>query len=304
MRWYIPQHNGDFRLEAKDDDQSLLIVQDPTLGEEDLLKKFIAKATKKKWTDQILDIKGHAEGELFRVGERKQEILFKAPIDKVGSLLVKLTKPKKATLTAVRFEDGKLVTIEGTEELGVMMKEVVKDKEAKKAATVKRPTPSCPQCMVDAIGPATEALLSFLSEEQHETWRDQRFLIVVGGRSQHRYLLAHRNSRLASKLGRICYDLDDRGVLHFHDWGVPPEEEILAAKLILEGATTESWLRNEATCLDSLGRDSLGEVYTQSFSFRDKYKNPFGGLTDGVADAGFTQGFGGALLVTLIRRSL
>ena len=36
-------------------------------------------------------------------------------------------------------------------------------------------------------------------------------------------------------------------MLHFHDNSVPPEEEVLAAKLILEHR--EPWLRNEATCL-------------------------------------------------------
>ena len=52
---------------------------------------------------------------------------------------------------------------------------------------------------------------------------------------------------------KICYDIDDRCVLHFHDWTVPPEEEVLATKLILEHR--EAWLRNEATVLQ---QDSKG----------------------------------------------
>ncbi len=69
---------------------------------------------------------------------------------------------------------------------------------------------------------------------------------------------------------------DDLGVLHFHDNSVPPEEEVLATKLILEHR--ESWLRHEATCL---GGD---------FDF--VFKNPFGGGGDGVPDSQLTGEIG------------
>jgi hypothetical protein len=148
------------------------------------------------------------------------------------------------------------------------------EKEDKKAATVKRPTTCCPDQIPGEIGPATEVLLAFCTPEQREQWQRERRLVARGGITGHRYLLAHRHTKTAQKNTKICYDLDDDGILHFHDWRVPPEEEILAAKLILEHR--EPWLRNEATCLRA-------GVH---------FKNPFGDCGDGTHDASFTHALG------------
>jgi len=150
-------------------------------------------------------------------------------------------------------------------------------KEPKAAATVRRPTPSCPQCLEGAVEPATEALLAFLDDEQHRSWAKTRTIVVEGGITRNRYLLAHRNSSTAAKIGRICYDLDDQCVAHFHDLTVPPEEEVLAAMLIL--AHREPWLRNEATML-GLRHDVI------------RFKNPFGDGMDGAYDAQFMRSIG------------
>lgn len=112
---------------------------------------------------------------------------------------------------------------------------------------------------------------------EHALWAAERFIVVEGGLSGHRYMLAHRHSRYAQKAGRICFDLDDDTVVHFHDNSVPPEEEVLAAKLILQHR--EPWLRNEATLFHSADA-------------RDIYKNPFGGVLDGTVEAGQTQALG------------
>lgn len=74
------------------------------------------------------------------------------------------------------------------------------------------------------------------------------------------------------RVGRVCFDLDDGEVVHFHDRTVPPEEEILAAKLVLENR--EPWLRNEATIF--------------GVKERLRFKNPFGDAADGIWDADFT----------------
>ena len=145
------------------------------------------------------------------------------------------------------------------------------------AATVQRPTPCCPRCIPGAVEPATEVLLSFLSDEQHESWSKDRCLIAVGGFTGVRYLLAHRHTARAQKIGRVCYSLDDEAVVHFHQTEVPPEEEILAALLILE--QREHWLRNEATLFDF--NPDLG-----------RFKNPFGDGGDGTWDAAVMDGFG------------
>jgi hypothetical protein len=147
-----------------------------------------------------------------------------------------------------------------------------------KAVSVKRPTPSCPQCVPGAISRASEVLHAFLTPEERRTWDREHFITVEGGLSHHRYMLAHRHSAYAVQAGRICFDLDDDFTIHFHDNSVPPEEEVLAAKLILEHR--EPWLRNEAT---TFGHTTV------------TYKNPFGGVMDGTVEAGQTRRLGDAL---------
>ena len=123
---------------------------------------------------------------------------------------------------------------------------------------------------------ASEVLLRFLSHEQHKEWAKTRSITVIGGYTGKRYTVAHRNSRLAQRFGRICYAVDDAVVVHFHDRSVPPEEEVLSAMLVLQHR--EDWLRNEATCLGG--------------NFRRVFKHPFGDMMDGVMDASLTTTIG------------
>jgi len=272
--WYMPSWNGDFRLVAGDDEgTSKLLVMQPTPHELQLLATFMAAARKKKWTKE-----GFTENDVIDT----RTIVLKAPLDKVGPALVKVTKPKDRTLTAVSFKDGKLEVAE-TGALETLVAKAANDDEAK-AVSVSRPTPCCPRCEPGAIAPARDVLLAFLNEQEHEDWAKHRAIIVTGGLSGHQYLLAHRHSATAGRLGKICYDLDEKFVLHFHATDVPPEEEILAAKLILEHR--EPWLRNEATVVQQ-SRD--GAWHDMGFM---RYKNPFGDITDGRDDAALTASFG------------
>lgn len=275
--WYVPSFHGDFRLTAGDDEAtSKLLVMAPTPHEIQLLNGFLSKAHKKKWSSELLTTDDVND---------TRTIVLKAPLAQTGPLLVRATKPADRTLTAVSYKDGRLEVAE-TGQLETFVAKVAKDKDAKeaKAVSVSRPTPCCPRCEVGSIAPARDVLLAFLSPQEHADWAAHRAIIVRGGKSGHRYLLAHRNSPTAARLGKICYDLDDHFVLHFHQTEVPPEEEILAAKLILEHR--EPWLRNEATCLLQT-RD--GRWHDLGFL---KFKNPFGDITDGRGDAAITATFG------------
>jgi hypothetical protein len=272
--WAVPSWNGDFRLVAGDEaNTSKLLVMQPTPHELQLLNSFLSKAHKKKWTSELLTDDDVND---------TRTILLKAPIAKTGPLLVRATKPADRTLTAVSFKDGRLEVAE-TGMLETLVAKAAKDPEAK-AVSVARPTPCCPRCEVGSVDPARDVLLSFLSEEEHADWAAHRAIMVRGGLSGHRYLLAHRHSPTAARLGKICYDLDDHFVLHFHQTEVPPEEEILASKLILEHR--EPWLRNEATCLMQ-----TKDGRWHDFGFM-RYKNPFGDITDGRDDAAITATFG------------
>ena len=272
MRWYVPSFAGDFRLEPQEGNRCVLIVEKPTPFEQNALTGFLKKGVK-KWLERGTIIPERWPDTVRFVIEKS--------LAKVGPMLVRTMKPKDRTITAVRYENGALDVASTGEDLDKLAEKAAADKTAKAIASVSRPTPSCPQCTVDAVGPASEVLLSFLDEKEHANWATSRAIIVRGGQTGFRYLLAHRNTPLAARIGRICYDIDNRAVVHFHDRMVPPEEEVLAAKLILEHR--ELWLRNEATMF-SAPPDTV-------------FKNPFGDIHDGVWDANFTAVIGEAALM-------
>jgi len=275
VKLYIPSWNGDFRLEDDGKGGTKLVVHDPTPHEQTIIGEFLSKIVAKGWVrDRDRDA---------RFGQGASEVAISAPLWKTAKILIKLTRPEKQTLTAVSFSDGKLSVIEGVDEAAVEKISAAVEKAAAtedpqqpaKAASVRRPTPCCPDCEVGSVAPASEVLLAFLNEEEHATWRRERAIVVTGGLTGHRYVLAHRQSAVAAYNTRMCFDLDDGQVLHFHDNSVPPEEEVLAAKLILEHR--EPWLRNEATLL---GGENM------------KFKNPFGGYYDGTETAAFVSEIG------------
>jgi hypothetical protein len=284
MKIYLPSWNGDMRLTSDpgDDHKSILTLTKPTPNELIVAGDFLRIAQKSGWW------KGEAPapGDPYR--GKSMEIELEAPISKLAGKLIGVGRPKDRTLTAVKFSGGRFEVVEGgsLQALAEVEKKVEEAKKTEtkedeaKAASVKRPTPSCPNCLPGAIGPASEVLLSFLTPQQHKDWARERTIMVEGHLSGHRYVIAHRHSELGQKIGRICFDTDDQGVMHFHDWSVPPEEEVLAAKLILENV--EPWLRNEATCLGG--------------HFKDVYKNPFGNGGDGVESSSFAQNVGQVLM--------
>lgn len=281
MKFYIPSWNGDFRLEDDGKGGSKLIVHKPTAHEQTIIKEFFKACKDKRWMSAVE--RDASTLKMAALGDGNGEAMIAAPLSKTSKILVKLTRPKKQTLTAVSFSDGKLSIIEGAdapaiEKIAAAVDEAVATEEPEKpakAASVRRPTPCCPDCEVGSVAPASEVLLSFLNDQEHETWARERAIVVTGGLTGHRYILAHRNSELAAYNTKMCFDLDDGQILHFHDNSVPPEEEVLAAKLILEHR--EPWLRNEATLLGG---------------FNMKFKNPFGGFGDGTETAAFVSAFG------------
>jgi hypothetical protein len=318
--WYFTSHNGDFRLQPHPDhpEYCQLSVTRPTADERHMLSLLQDAFATRDWLAED-DRTALVRSSWWRT----QRITIRASIVEVGPVVLAIVKPGKNVLTAIRSADGTIEVCE-TSELAAppepkedaapktdepkptakadepkadakpetkpepKAKELAAKPDAKAAATVRRATPCCPDCYVDdAVEPATEVLLSFLTPEQHRTWAASRYVVVRGQLTGHRYLLAHRHSPIATANKRIGYDLDDDAVMHFHDWSVPPEEEVLGAMLVL--GHREPWLRNEATCLGRLGRD-----------FRYVFKNPFGGGMDGVPDSIFTQNIGSALLRHLV----
>ena len=273
--WYVPTWQGDLSLTASPDDKdkSVLAIVDPTAEE----KRAVAALS------GIFIDRGWLEKAITDVSEEK--IVINAPLEDVGPVVVSALRPGPAVLTAIRLRGGQVEVVEHSNPGKATEKELKKlaKKPASAAVTVRRPTPSCPDCFVEAIEPATKVLLSFLTPEQHDTWAKERYIVCRGGLTGHRYIIAHRSSEIAAKNGRICWDADDMDTLHFHDQSVPPEEEVLAAMLCMQHR--EPWLRNEATCL--------------GLRFHRVFKNPFGDHMDGVADATLTKLVGSVARVLL-----
>ncbi len=280
MKVFLPSWNGDFRLVGSSTRGCKLSMEDPTLAERETIGRFLVVAKRNGWVSEAPEKGRPWNG-------TAQEIALGCPVQDASKVLIRIARPKDRTLTAVAISGEAMSITEGAsaEALRKIEADIARGARVEReggtavAASVKRPTPSCPQCMPGAVGPATEVLLSFLDEEEHRTWSKGRFIVIEGGFTGTRYLLAHRNSSIARRVGRICYDLDAGKVVHFHDWSVPPEEEVLAAKLVLE--YREDWLRNEATCFEG----ARTEVF----------KNPFGGFFDGVESAQFAEGIGRAI---------
>lgn len=282
MKVYLPSWNGDMRLTASPCSlSSILVLTKPTPQERILVGKFLRTAAKKGWWKGTPPANGEPyKGDLLNLP-------ISTSLHTASKALISVARPKDRTLTAVKFSDGKMEVVEGatSKSLERIEKSIQKAQEREKkgeeaaAASVRRPTPCCPQCLPGAIGPASEVLLSFLDPGQHEQWARERAIMVEGGLSGHRYVIAHRHSKLAQRVGRICFDVDDQSVLHFHDWSVPPEEEVLAAKLIMEHA--EPWLRNQATVLNG---------------GRNVFDNPFGGFQDGTESAALAESVGQVLM--------
>jgi hypothetical protein len=264
--WYVPTWQGDLSLTASPDDKnkSVLSIVDPTAEEKNAVAGLSGILIDRGWLNKaVTDI---VEGD---------QIVIDAPLEECGPVIIAALRPGPAVLTAIRLRGGQVEVVEHSEPGKATEKELKKlaAKPASAAVTVRRPTPSCPDCFVEAIAPATRVLLAFLTSDQHETWAKDRYILCQGGLTGHRYIVAHRSSEIAAKNGRICWDADDQDTLHFHDQSVPPEEEVLAAMLCLQHR--EPWLRNEATCL--------------GVRFHRVFKNPFGDHLDGVADATFTK---------------
>lgn len=273
--WYFPSWNGDIRVEAdpEDDDKSTITIIKPTDQELKLLVELQA----------VFETRGYRKGELWDPkGAERQTFELKAPLLQVGQLLLPKLKPTKQTLTAVTVAGGDIQVFRGNNtRLGALeelLGNVSTDKESSVVSVV-RPTPCCPSCIPGEDNPAEEVLFAFLDDDEKHRWTAERNVVAIGNRTGHRYLLNHRHSKLAQKIGWVCYDMDDRHHLHFYDWSVPPEEEVLASKLILEHA--EEWLRNEATCFHS----------------KLKFKNPFGNVMDGTFESGLLAGVGMAARV-------
>jgi hypothetical protein len=268
--WYIPSSSGDFRLLADGDDKTTLEIVEPTPRELEVVGSYLADAVTAGWLEAGVASAPSPTG--------TTTFSLKSPLPDAAALLAKKNAfTPRGRITAIRSKGGQL---EVTEEVSVAL-ELAKAPDAEVATTVRRPTPCCPYTRPGPDTRASEVLREFVTRDQWAEWEKDGTITFRGQLTGHRYRVAHRHSKTAIRQGRICADLTDGFVLHFHDSLRPPAEEVLATKLILEHR--ESWLRNESTCLSERAREV--------------FRNPVGHrFLDGRPDAALFSAFGGGVV--------
>ncbi len=310
MRWYVPSWNGDIRFESAPDDRTIVTMIMPTVAE---IAKLVAMERifyANGWLEGPLwDPHGDKQVQVRLVSTSLVEVGKRilgayAPGDavltairyeggeikivesgsgfwqKIGSALG--VAGSRAVQDAPDLADPK-ADDRDKRELPPHRKEATseeekpQEKKAEAAVTVKKPTHCCPVCLAGPLEPAAEVLFEFLTEDERREWSEDHSIVVAGGLTGHRYLLSHRHGKWAQRYGKICHDLDTDRTLHFHDWAVPPEEEVLSAKLVLEHR--EDWLRVEAALCGS-----------------PLFENRFGDFYDGTRSASVTRQIGEGLL--------
>lgn len=263
--WSFPAWSGDFRLEADGDDKCVLTVVSPTPAELEKLGDFLKRARKKEWVEQHIGF----------VPDGESRIEVAASIQDCGRFL--LGKKPKGRLTAVKSTSGHVSAVTEDPE------KAVSAPDAAAAATVQRPTLCCPSPVPGPDERASEVLRTFCTRRQWSEWERDGTLHCYGNLSGRRYEILHRHHPVAVKRGKIVWDMEDRKVMHAYDWSVPPAEEVLELKLVLEHA--EHWIRNPSG------------AYNHD---EDIYVNPFVSeadqARDGIWDSMVVAGIGGGVV--------
>jgi len=275
MRYCIPSWTGDFRLDSDPDspDRCILSTENPTADEMRQLGAFLKTAREKGWckeTDGVAELGA-------------SRLVLAAPTKEAAPVLAGACAPRAGQLTAVRSAGG-IMTIDVDAATAIAKA----PEEPETAVTVKKPTLCCP---VPVEGPdvrSSAVLKAFCTPRQWRDWMEHGWLVAYGQITGHAYRIVHRHNPVARAQGKITWDLDDDAVIHCYDWTVPPAEEVLGIKLVLEHR--EPWIRNGSGALSfSLGPD--GDL--RSHDMDERFGNPLGseGL-DGTDSAGFLTSAG------------
>lgn len=279
--WYVANRTGDFRLERHPDDpkHSLLTVEDMTPGEMERVQAFLLTCRQHGWV---------SSDPYVLTGTN--QIVVRAPVVDAGPLLAADALPGRGVLTLVKSMRGTIMSVSDETEKPLLAPdpgpdldsntesppEVEPEKKPDAAVSVRRPTSCCPTPFA-VDGPllrSSRVLREFCTPSQWRSWVSHGFLYCTGHLTGATYRLVHRDHPLAALQGKICRDVTHGETLHFHNCWLPPPEEVLSAKLILENR--EPWLRHEASY----------------FSRGERFKNPFGNGADGTWDASFFRGLG------------
>lgn len=204
VKMYFVTTFGDISLEQKEE-SILLTTNNLTLSERALVKEIL-----KEYKIEETDV----EEKLFTITGKT--------IEDVHKFMKKKLKKNKATITALKFKDGR---IELSEEI---------KQEAEKGTTVEKPDRGCPM-PVSIAGEirASVVLKEFLSIQQEMDFEKHLQFISKGNYTGIPYLVTSRWSKAVESWGQV-YDLVNKKIICASAIDIPPSEEMLSLKLMLE----------------------------------------------------------------------
>lgn len=208
VKMYFVTTFGDLELEQIENKEVRLTTNNLTFGERSLVKEILK--------EYKIDIKEDAEIENISF------IIVDKTIEDVHKFMKKKLKKNKATITALKFKDGR---IELSEEI---------KQEAEKGTTVEKPDRGCPM-PVSIAGEirASVVLKEFLSSQQSVDFEKHLQFISKGNYTSIPYLVTSRWSKAVESWGQV-YDLVNKKIICASAIDIPPSEEMLSLKLMLE----------------------------------------------------------------------
>src|SRR5271155_5242571 len=191
FRWYLPSCHGDICLEKTGAMETQIRVFELTDMEEkalDILRKRAVKVpfSGKPWADEEEFLPASSATYRTKFG---LVITLRAPIEEVEKIIRRDEEPPK---------DEKNEEVEG-ENIPDYAKDKAnkerKEKEAKAAATVKKPQVGCPMPeFPEADIRASRVLEVFLNDAQIADYRKYGAFMTIGRDTGHRYIVANRET--------------------------------------------------------------------------------------------------------------
>lgn len=222
--WFHPVRSGDFRLERIDGEKCRLTVENPTPGDFERLRPFLAKAREAGWIDPAAGV--------GLTG--KTTLPIAASLAVAGGHIVASLHGDAATWTAIKFTDGN-ISLDTTGK-----PPEAPPPEADAAATVTPPKRGCPE-PTSCERRASEVLRTFLTRRQWEMWENEGRIKVIGDATGTAYFVWHRDEAAARGLIRNVTIATNGHPVCAWDDTVPPEEEVLSLALAIR--FRERWFR-------------------------------------------------------------
>ena len=192
----------------------------------------------------------------------EQQLILKAPIQKVQKVLEKPMKPGRDSLSVVRYSNGRIeeltdkvmglieqeADLDADEVSGVTTPSIAATSKPKAVAavTVAQPTQGCPAPDFEAVElRANRVLEAFLTPQQLYDFRTENAFLSIGSDTGHKYVITSRNA--PSKLmahHRSLFDLTEGNPYCVHDWTVPAAEEMLTLALFVQTPGREAYVRS------------------------------------------------------------